>query len=64
MSTLRERLLPSPSGDRARHVRRVIENPGANIVGNPADFADRMGEEIEASTDSDQFGAMPGDELS
>ena len=55
MGALLQRLLPAMAGDHARHMGRVEQHQRADLVGNGADLADRMREQVEAAADRDQL---------
>ena len=58
MGAFLQRLLPGTPGDHARHMGCVVQQPGLHLVGDGANLADRMGEQVQAAADCDQAGTL------
>lgn len=52
---LGQRIGPGTAGDDAALVGGVEKHPCADLVGNGANLRDRMGKQVEAATDGNQF---------
>ena len=55
MGAFGQRLLEAAAGDHAGHMRRVVQHIGADLVGDLAHLAQRVGKQAEAAGDGDQL---------